>query len=532
VRGTRRTLLALLALLALPRPLSPSLAAQSTRPERTDYRETSSHSDVLAFLDSLVERGAAIRRGVLATSPQGREVPFVVAARPMVDGPAEAHRSGKPIVYLQGNIHAGEIEGKEAAQMLLRDLTLGPLSPLLDSLVLLVVPIYNTDGNDVFGPGERNRPGQNGPAIVGLRPNGQGLDLNRDYVKQEAPETRGAAALLDAWDPDFFIDLHTTNGSYHGYVLTYSQGLNPNSTAANDYVYRQFLPEVRRRMRDRHRQDVYWYGNFRNQDPDSLVQGWETYDPRPRFGTNWFGLRGRLAILSEAYSNADLRTRVSATYNFVLEILRLAAERRATIKQLAATPWMPDSVTVRSQFAPPRMDSIIAEITEAAGDGAGGFARRRRTGVLRPIRMPVYDRFAPARKEAMPAAYLLPPQHSHIVDALRRHGVRVVRLLGDWRGEAEAFQVDSVIPNTFVFEGHREVRVEGVWRGTTAAATAGWYLVPTAQRLGPLAAYLLEPASEDGFVTWNFFDRDLRRGRDAPVLRLRALPSLPTVEVP
>src|SRR5690606_75840 len=166
----------------------------------------------------LQRAGAPIRVGSLGESSVGRAIPYVVAARPLVASGAEARRSGKPIVWLQGNIHAGEVEGKEAAQMLLRDLTIGSLRPLLDSLVLIVVPIYNTDGNERFAPGDENRPGQNGPALVGVRSNGQGLDLNRDYVKQEAPETRGTLALLAEWDPDVFIDLHTTNGSYHGYA--------------------------------------------------------------------------------------------------------------------------------------------------------------------------------------------------------------------------------------------------------------------------------------------------------------------------
>jgi hypothetical protein len=437
------------------------------------------------------------------------------------------------VVYLQGNSHAGEVEGKEAAQMLLRDLTLGPLRSLLDSVVLIVVPIYNTDGNDAFGPGDRNRPGQNGPATVGLRPNGQGLDLNRDYVKQEAPETRGAAQLIGLWDPDLFIDLHTTNGSYHGYVLTYSPGLNPNSPPANDYVRDRFLPEVRRRMRERHQQEVYWYGNFRNQNPDSLVQGWETYDPRPRFGTNWFGMQGRLSILSEAYSNADLRTRVSASYNFVLEILRLAVQERGTIRRLvdAGVPH-PDSITLRSVLGPAHQEDVIAEITEPAGDGTGGFARRRRTGVFRTIRMPVFDRFAPARKELLPAAYLLPPQHGFLVEALRRHGLRVAKLTASWEGEGQAFRIDSVVASPAVFEGHREVRVEGGWQNHTLKAASGWFLVPTDQRLGVLAAYLLEPGSEDGFVTWNQLDRDLRPGRDAPIFRLQRLPGLLLTELP
>ncbi|MEO8198875.1 MAG: M14 family zinc carboxypeptidase, partial [Gemmatimonadota bacterium] len=244
-----------------------SASAQATRAERTEYRETSSYADVMTFLDSLGRRTPDARQWIFAQSPEGKPLPVVLAARPMVDGPAAAHRSGKPILLVQANIHAGEIEGKEAAQMLLRDLTVGPLRSLLDSVIVLVIPIYNADGNDHFAPGDRNRPGQNGPAIVGERANGQGLDLNRDYVKMEAPETRGSLELINAWDPDFFIDLHTTNGSYHGYLLTYSPGLNPNSPAANDFVRDRFLPAIRLRMRQRHKQETFWYGNFRNQTP-------------------------------------------------------------------------------------------------------------------------------------------------------------------------------------------------------------------------------------------------------------------------
>src|SRR5512147_414483 len=210
----QRHILTLSALFLAATPLGP-LAAQTTRPERTDARETSTYADVLGFIDSLARRGAPIRIGSLGESPEGRRIPWVLAARPMVEGPSEAWQTGKPVIYVQGNIHSGEVEGKEAAQMLLRDLTLGPLRPLLDSVVLLVVPIYNADGNEQWGPGERNRPGQNGPAVVGRSLNGQGLNLNRDYVKAEAPETRAALAMLETWDPDVFIDLHTTNGSYH-----------------------------------------------------------------------------------------------------------------------------------------------------------------------------------------------------------------------------------------------------------------------------------------------------------------------------
>ena len=508
---------AALVLLALP---AGRLDAQSTRAERTGYRETSSYADVLGFLDSLRTRGAGIILDTIALTSTGLAVPCVIASRPLVRTPEEAASSGKPIVYLQANIHAGEVEGKEVAQMLLRALTLGALRPLLDSLVLLVVPIYNVDGNEALGPADSNRPGQNGPAVVGRRGNGQGLDLNRDYVKMEAPETRGSAALLAAWRPHLFVDLHTTNGSYHGYALTWSPGLNPNAVPANDWVRDSLLPAVSRRVRERHGRATFSYGNFLNQDPDSLVLGWATYDARPRFGTNWYALRGGMAVLSEAYSNDDFATRVAATYDFVRELLGTVAQSRDAVLRLTAARRTPDSLAVRSTLGPPTPGRIVAEMTEPAGEGNGMYARRRRTGVFRTLEMPVYDRFVAERKEALPEAYLIPERLGSVIELLERQGVEVEPVTA--RGaRLERFVVDSIRQEP-QFEGHRPTVIAGRWRPYTGGAGPGWYRVRTAQPLGLLAAYLLEPASEDGIVTWNLLDGELVVGHAYPILRSRS----------
>jgi hypothetical protein len=320
------------------------------------------------------------------------------------------------------------------------------------------------------------------------------------------------------------VDLHTTNGSYHGYALTFAPGLNANATPARDYVRDRLLPTVRERMRRRHNTATFWYGNFRNQDPDSLSQGWETYDGRPRFGTNWMGLRGKLSVLSEGYSNADFRTRVMATYDFVHEVLSFLAERRGEVlAAVAASLRHPgDSLAVRSVLGPPTEQEVVAELTRPAGEGNGGYARRIRTGVDRTIRMPVFDRFVAARCEAMPAAYLLPSRFGDLALLLRRQGIVVERLRQPWSGPVEQFAVDTVMLQE-LFEGHRPVTVEGRW--DSAAATTvdpGWFLVRTEQPLGLLAAYLLEPASEDGLATWNLLDRELQPHQPYPIVRVRA----------
>lgn len=522
----RCTLLAGLALLTAP------LVAQSTVAERTNAARTSSHADVLIFLDSLAERGADIRVGTLGTSAQGREIPYVIVARPMVADPGAAHRSGKPIVYIQANIHAGEVEGKEALLQVVRDLTLGPLRPLLDSVIVLAVPIYNADGNDAFGPASRNRPGQNGPDTVGLRTNGQGYDLNRDYIKQDAPETRASLAFVRDWDPDAWMDLHTTNGSYHGYNLTWSPGLNPNQTPVNNWVQDTVLVEIQRRLQQ---QGVatFPYGNFRDQTPDSLTKGWVTYESVPRFGSNRMGM-SRISLLGEAYSNDPFATRIASSYAFVVASLRWLAEHPAAVRRHMASTIAarPDSVIVRSAYAPPRMDTVIAEITRADGQGSGGYSRRQRTGEFRSVLMPVIDRFVGTRSEEIPAAYVLGPEWSQILPLLRRQGVVVEQLDAPWAGLSQKFRMDSVNVGRN-FQGHRLMQVEGAWgQPTPDSLMAGSYLISTDQREGLLAAFVLEPASEDGLTTWNQFDRSLRRGGAHPVRRLDRLPTTPRHLVP
>ncbi len=516
--------------------LAGTSAAQSTRPERTDFRETSSYDDVVAFLDSLQLVAPEVKVGTLATSVEGRKVPFVIAARPSVSAPAEAHRTGKVIVYLQANIHAGEVEGKEAAQMLLRAVTLGSLRPLLDQIVLLVVPIYNADGNERWASGEHNRPGQNGPERVGQNPNGQGLNLNRDYVKMEAPETRGAASLLATWDPDLFIDLHTTNGSYHGYVLTYAPGLNPNSNPASEFVRDRFLPVVRQRMQQRHAQRTFWYGNFRNQDPDSLAQGWETYDARPRFGTNWMGLAGtagssqrglqqrRLQDPHPGYvqlrpGSPDPGGRAAGDHQVIGDGFQPAP---------AATRWPFGRSSVRPRHRTWLPRSPTRGVRELVGLPGGSVP-----GCTAPFACRYSIASSRRGRSGCRLDTCCPPDSPTWSSSCGVRGFWWTRCARQDALPVETFAVDSLAVNP-LFEGHRTVQVEGRWSDQAAdtLVTAGWYLVRTDQPLGVLAAYLLEPASEDGLVTWNFLDRELQVHAPYPILRVGTLPRIPALAVP
>jgi len=525
---------------AAPRPLSPA-SYPRTRPELTGYKETSHYSDVRSFLDSLRKLGAPIVLGSIGKTNEGREIPYVIASRPLVSTPSAAKQLGRPIVYVQANIHAGEVEGKDALLALVRDLTFSNKPNALDSIVLIAVPIYNADGNERFAPQSVNRTEQNGPEMVGTRANAQNLDLNRDYVKAEAPETRASLAMFDTWDPDVFIDLHTTDGSFHGYALTYSPSLSPAAVFGGVYARDSLLHVLRTRVRDRDGFEIFDYGNFvsdgRGLVADSTVpEGWETYDSRPRFGTNYYGVRGRIGILSEAYSHDTLERRIASTYAFVKEALSLVAEKGAAITSLSARAdsqplaWgrSPDSlqmVPVRSELIanPPKLD-VIKEDLEKTGDSSltqPGVPRgERRTGRYRSVRMPVYDRFTSTLDRLPPAVYVLAPEDTAVISLLRLHGVRIDRSDSAWTARGESFTVDSIITNPRPFQGHHEIRLKGHWERGLQSLPAGSFIVSTAQPRGALIVYLLEPESDDGFATWNFFDRHIEKGGKYPVKRI------------
>jgi zinc carboxypeptidase len=523
-----------------PGPPNPA-AFPRTRPELTNYRETSHYSDVRSFLDSLRTLRAPLAFGSIGKTNEGRDIPYVIASRPLVSSPSEAKRLGRPIVYVQGNIHAGEVEGKEALLALLRDLAFANKPNALDSIVLIAVPIYNADGNERFASQSVNRTEQNGPELVGVRSNAQNLDLNRDYVKAEAPETRASLAMFNTWDPDVFVDLHTTDGSFHGYALTYSPSLNPAAVFGGVFARDSLLPVLRDRMRVRDGFEVFDYGNFvsdgRGLVADTTVpEGWETYDARPRFGTNYYGIRGGIAILSEAYSHDPLERRIGSTYAFVKEILSLVGEKGAAIMSLSARAdsqplaWgrSPDSlqlVPVRSELvATARMMDVIKEDLEKTGDSSltqPGVPRgERRTGRFRSIRMPVYDRFTSTLDRTPPAAYVIAPENSAVVALLRLHGIRVDLSDTAWAARGESFIIDSIITSQRAFQGHHEVRLKGRWERGLQTLPPKSFIVSTAQPSGALIVYLLEPESDDGFTTWNLFDSQLKNGGRFPVKRI------------
>jgi hypothetical protein len=513
-----------------------------TRAERTGFRETSTLADVIGFLDALKAKGAPVEIRTIGKSAGGRPIVMAVASRPALADAAAARAAGKLVVYVQANIHGGEVEGKESAQMLLRAISRGDdgAAALLDSMVLLVVPLYNADGNEAFGDGATLRTSQDGPDQIGQRPNGAGLDLNRDAVKAVAPETRAVLEhVYKAWDPDAMLDLHTTNGTRHGYILTYSPPLNPNTApGVLGFARDELLPAVRDRLKRERGWLLFDYGNAESRRG---ARGWYSFGDEGRYVTNYVGLRNRIAILSEAASFQPFRVRVESTSAFVRAVLDELAKCAGHVRSLTRAsdesmkawgndPSKAPALGVRFEPVSRGTEPVPLEVVPPGTKVDHHKAPDPATLKLTPL--PIHDRFRPTRTAPFPAAYLVPQAKTGVVELLRRHGVAVERLKESWKGRVESFAVSESVTRSQPFQGGTLTRLEGKFESSDSTLPAGTFLVRTSQPLGVLAFHLLEPEGLDGAVAWGLLGEPSAAGEAAHVLKVMTPVRAATEDVP
>ena len=530
IRRPRPILPALLlaAACALPASAQTGAAALRTRPERTDFRETSRYADVMEFLEAVDRASPLVHLTTFGYSHEGRALPLAVVGRVRDASPEAVRASGKTVVYLQGDIHAGEVEGKEALQNLLRDVAAGRRAAWLDSLVLLVAPIFNPDGNERVAL--TNRPLQHGPvAGMGTRNNGRDLNINRDFTKLETPEARAQALLMQAYDPHVLVDLHTTNGTFHAYHLTYAPPLHPNTDAEiSGELWTRWLPALTGNIKRKDGWDFYHYGNVPTREspwaaPRGSERGWYTYDHRPRFSNHYWGLRNRFGILSETYSYLTFAERIRVQQRFVEEVVDYAAAHAGRIRRMTAAADARDlrgrELAVRARLRRTGPETILMGEVEEERNPYTGETMLRRRDVRRPEPMPVFIAYDPAETARMPAAWLVPAALDDVVERLRAHGVRVEPLPREMTMTVEEFHLDSASTAQQRSEGHQERTLHGAYRAAERAVPAGTLRVRADQPLGRLAFTLLEPRSDDGFAAWGLLDRALEGAAAYPVLR-------------
>jgi dipeptidyl-peptidase 4 len=474
-----------------------------TKSESTKYQQTSTNAEVISFCEQLAKQSPTVQYSTFAKSTGGNPMPVLVLGAPK-------QNEKKPVVLLMANIHGGEVDAKEALLMLARDWATEKNPLTLRLLTLVIVPNFNPDGNDAFS--EKNRTDQNGPKSVGLRANGGGFDLNRDFVKLETPECRGLVELLNKYDPLMVVDGHTTNGSYHRYTLTYD---GPRVPAADPDLIKfsqdTLLPAVGEKVKKATGFDSFTYGDF-----DAKHEMWETYGSGPRFGTQLYSLRGSFGILSESYTYASFEDRVKASYAFIKGNVEYVTENLAKVKAVVDKAQKPrEKVALRSKTMARDKVYTIKGWVEKIED-----KKIIKTDAPKDYDCRVIDKLVPTLEVTRPYAYLIPAEYTGAVDTLRRHGIVVDELREQITLETESYTLSEVNFSMREFQKHKLVTVEGKAGPSTTKAEPGMFVVKTEQKLGQLACYLLEPFSEDGLTTWNSFDAGLKVGNTFPVVRL------------
>lgn len=501
-----------------------------TRPERTGFNETSTYEDVVAFMAAVAKSSKVpVHLATFGYTTDGRPLPIAVIGAPAAT-PEAVRATGKLRVHIQGNIHGGEVEGKESAQMLLRDLAQGKHADWLKTMVLIIAPIYNADGNERFSLTNRGR--QHGPiGGQGQRPNAQGFDLNRDHMKLDSPEARAFVRLMNDYDPHVSMDLHTTNGTRHAYHLTYAPPLNPaTDPQIIDMLRTRWLPAVTKTIKSKYGWDYYYYGNLTGQPGQAAAAGsreeraWRSFDHRPRFNNNYIGLRNRFAILSEAFAYSTFEERIVATSRFVEEVVGYASAHAVEIRKLVEAadrkPLAGTQLSLRAEMfrAPELIEILLGDVVQEKHP-VDGHVMEKRVDVRKPERVADYGQFKATETGRVPSAYYVPATLIVALERLSAHGIKMTALKTPETVQVEEFRITGNTTAERPFQTHNERTLTGAWAAAERSLPAGTLRIDMSQPLARLAFYLLEPRSDDGLVNWNLLDEGLKDATVFPIVR-------------
>ena len=495
-------------------------AAWRTPAEADDFQSTPSYDDTIAFLRRLEAKSPALRLGFYGTSGEGRAMPYVVASREGAFTPAAARALDKPVVLVVAGIHAGEIDGKDASLMLLRDVALGRAPALLDAGTLLFVPIYNVDGHERVSP--FNRPNQDGPRKgMGFRTTASGLDLNRDHVKLESPEARALVGLFNAWRPHLHVDTHVTDGVDLEWTLTFSLAEAPQAAPSIQEWWSFNLPPVVSAMaRGGHRIGPY----VDLKDGTDPTKGFESWAGEPRLSTGYFNLRNRPTLLVEMHSYKPYGERVTALRDFLAVLVRQVGTSGSALKRSiaeaeqrtveAGKPGAPPSEivlewAVDEHSTPVRVPFFDFTVVESAplGRKVLQYDRSQTT----PLDIPWSHRAIPKRTTPRPRGYLIARGWPVIEETLRAHGLEVRRLDAPAELAVETLRLAEPKYETRSYQGRVRVAFQVARERTTRGFPAGTLFVPADQPDFEVAAQLLEPESPDSLAAWGMLNSVFER---------------------
>lgn len=499
-------------------------SALQTVPERTRFTRATRVSDLHEFVNTVKWRSDLLHVFQAFTTPLGRIAPAIVIASPRVTTPAEAQASGKGVIYLQGNIHPPEPEGTEALLMVMREILFGKRKHLLDHLILVVVPIFNMDGTEAVFPQDGT------PHIAGTRVNARGFDLNRDAVKLETVEVNGLYQnVLNRWDPLLFVDLHLMGRVKHGYANAYATSTVPAAhPAPRAYVWDTLFPAVRDAVRRDFGLETFTHALPDNVWPPTVWSHdnaiWTT---EAKFIAANYGLRNRMAILTETPGHPTFERRIYAHYAYVMALLEytnahatemLAVARAADEETVERVKTGAEAGKVRNWVdgryeSRGRIEVLAYPVNEAAYlPGTSVRATKPGQATGEPQRVTVEDLTKPVgvNDAAVPRGYLLPADMADIAAKLQVHNIKVQTLEAPMKVAGEQFVINRMAKVRR--GGYDMTTLEGGFFGPSVREfPAGSFLVDMAQPMANAAFYYLEPQAADGFVGWGVLNEHLKR---------------------
>jgi hypothetical protein len=488
----------------------------TTPTEAAHFRTTPSYADTLRYLQRLQQAApGVIRLQTFGTTPEGRPMTVVISSSDGTFTPDAARAAHKPVVLVQAGIHPGEIEGKDAGLMLLRDIAVtGKIPHLLDHVVLVFIPVFSVDGHENASP--YHRINQNGPASMGFRGQSQYLNLNRDYIKADAPEMQAWLKLWQRWLPDFLIDVHTTDGADYQYDLTwYTEDPHKLDPAVSDWqhdvIVNHAMPAYEKRG---HLASIY----LEFKDGRDPRKGIENFGSGPRFSTGYAALQNRPALLIETHMLKPYAVRVHAVYDLVELMLAqinqhpaalLAATAKADADTIArdddAKATVPLTFKGDPQSTPYTLKGFAFTLTHSAISNSQWI--HYDPGQPKTYTIPNWNGLLPDLSVAPPAAYVVPAQWTTVIDKLDEHGIDYRRTEVPMTIHATGYQLDDPHWSDKPFEGHlmlRDFKLHAVAR--ELSLPAGSVIVPMNQRAANVAINLLEPQAPDSLLHWGYLN--------------------------
>ncbi len=500
-----------------------------TPTEVADYRTTPDYADTLKYLDRIAAAAPGqVKIENFGKTGEGRDLKIVIASKDGVFDPAAIHASGRVILLVQNSIHAGEMDGKDACLALLRNIVITKSkAALLDHAVFVFIPVYNIDGHERRSP--YNRINQNGPELMGWRGNGTNLNLNRDYMKADTPETRAFLKLFHRWLPDFFVDDHVTDGADFQYDVTFTIDAGPDvAPETAKWIRESVTPELERQVDAAGHVTSPTYITLK--DDTDPAQGLGFNDDPPRFSTGQTILENRPGMLVELHMLKDYKTRVTGNYELLRALLEVM--NRDVAKLIALNR---DADTQAEKLGSHPLDNTKFPLKlEWNGETTPflfrGYKYTRELSAVSGTMMVSYFHdpwnatlpFATGVKIALattpPAGYIIPQAWAHVIDALAAHDVGMQRTTVDWTGKVERYHCTGMEWQGPPFEGRHPIFAgegAGAEPGhfgqcslTTETVTfpAGSIVVPLNQRLSKVAIHWLEPEAPDSAMRWGLFD--------------------------